>query len=122
MTPTMTRMVYLTLHGIALARVLATLKPDIDLQIVEVHPGACMLLRGAAARDVRSFKRDIQARLNLLNWLEGQGLDGLPRLKNVADHFVASCAAALAAWQWSLGNAVWQYPAETPHHPYAFAC
>jgi predicted nuclease with RNAse H fold len=122
MTPTMTRMVYLTLHGMALARLLETLKPDLDLRIVEVHPGACMLLRGAAAGDVEDLKRKDQARLNLLDWLEAQGLDGLPRSKNVADHFVASCAAALAAWQWTLGNAVWEYPAETPHHPYAFVC
>ncbi len=122
MTPTMTRMVYLTLHGMALARLLETLKPDMDLRIVEGHPGACMLLRGAAAGDVRGFKRDGRARMNLLDWLDAQGLKGLPRPDHVADHFVASCAAALAAWQWSLGRAVWEYPAEVPYHPYAFIC
>ena len=122
MTPTMTRMVYLTLHGIALARALETLKPELDLRIVEVHPGACLLLRGAASGDVRGFKRDGQARLNLLGWLETQGLDRLPRSNNVADHFVASCTAALAAWQWFLGRAAWEYPAEMPLHPYAFVC
>ncbi|HUI87164.1 MAG TPA: DUF429 domain-containing protein [Anaerolineales bacterium] len=122
MTPTMSRMVYLTLRGIVLARELEMLKPDTDLQIVEVHPGACLLLRGAAAGDVKGFKRHAQARLNLMNWLGAQGLGGLPRRKNVPDHFVAACAAALAAWQWSLGHAVWQYPAEAPHQPYAFVC
>ena len=122
MTPTMTRMVYLTLHGIALARILEALKPDVNLRIVEVHPGACMLLRGATVKDVEGFKRDPRARLNLLSWLDEQGLKGLPRSKNIADHFVASCAAALAAWQGSLGSAVWEYPAEMPYHPYAFVC
>ena len=120
MTPTMTRMVYLTLHGMALARLLETLKPDMNIRIVEVHPGACMLLRGAAVKDVEGFKRDPQARLNLLSWLDMQGLNGLPGSKNAADHFVASCAAALAAWQWALGSAVWEYPVEMPYHPYAF--
>ncbi len=122
MTPTMTRMVYLTLRGIALTRMLETLKSGIDLQIVEVHPGACMLLRGAAIEDIRRFKRNMQARLNLLDWLGTKGMGGLPRQGNVADHFVASCAAALGAWQWSLGKPVWIRPARPPDHPYDFAC
>ncbi len=122
MPPTMIRMVYLTLRGIALTRMLESLKPNLDLQIAEVHPGACMLLRGANAKDVAGFKRNMQARLNLLNWLETKGLSNLPRTENVADHFVASCASALGAWQWSVGRPVWVHAAEPPHHPYDFAC
>lgn len=42
MPPTLIRMVYLTLRGIALTRELETLKPQVDLKLVEVHPGrAC---------------------------------------------------------------------------------
>lgn len=122
MPPTMIRMVYLTLRGVALTRMLETLKSSIDLQIVEVHPGACMLLRGANAKDAIGFKRNMQARLNLLNWMETKGLNNLPRMENIADHFVASCAAAFGAWQWSLGKPVWLYPAKPPGHPYDFAC
>src|SRR5512147_98208 len=51
--PTMIRMVYLTLRGLHLTRLLESLEPQYDLGIVEVHPGACMILRGAEAADVR---------------------------------------------------------------------
>jgi predicted nuclease with RNAse H fold len=120
--PTMIRMVYLTLRGVALTRALESSRPQYDGRIVEVHPGACMLLRGAPAKDVAGFKRGIRARLNLLNWMGTQGLKGLPRAGDVADHFVASCAAALGAWQWSMGKSVWVHPAAPPLHPYDFAC
>jgi predicted nuclease with RNAse H fold len=121
MPPTMNRMVYLTLRGIVLARMLETLKPDIDLRIVEVHPGASMLLRNAPANEVASFKRNISARSQLLTWLETQGLKGIPRTGDVPDHYVASCAAALCAWQRSLGKSAWVFPARPPEHPYDFA-
>ncbi len=122
MPPTLIRMVYLTLRGVALTRELETLRPRIGLRIVEVHPGASMLLRGAAAADVAAFKRDLSARLRLLNWLQGMGLQGLPPDREPSDHFVAACAAALAAWQWSVGGPKWCYPRRPPEHPYDFAC
>ncbi len=122
MTPTMTRMVYLTLRGVALTRMLESLRPQVDVALVEVHPGACMALRGAPLQDVQAFKREPAARLRLLEWLEAQRVGGVPRLEDLSDHFVAACAAALAAWQWSLGRAVWCHPAQPPEHPYDFAC
>ena len=122
MPPTMIRMVYLTLRGIALTRMLETLRPHIQLEIVEVHPGACMLLRGAPAKDIAGFKRELPARLRLLQWLESMGLRELPQTEDTADHFVAACAAALAAWQWSLGKEAWRFPAQPPEHPYEFEC
>ena len=122
MPPTMIRMVYLTLRGIVLARMLETLRPDFDLRIVEVHPGAGMLLRGAPSKVVSALKRDKAARTQLLQWLEAQGLKGISRAGNVPDHYVAACAAALGAWQWSLGKSVWLYSAKPPDHPYDFAC
>jgi uncharacterized protein len=122
MPPTLIRMVYLTLRGVALTRMLHTLQPPIDLMMVEVHPGASMLLRGAPAKDVAEFKREAPARARLLNWLERVGLSALPRDEPASDHFVAACAAALAAWQWSLGNPAWYFPARPPEHPYDFAC
>jgi predicted nuclease with RNAse H fold len=122
MPPTMMRMVYLTLRGIVLARMLETLKPDFDLHIVEVHPGASMLLRNAPANEVANFKREGSARSRLLQWLETQGLKGISRTEDVADHYVAAGAAALAAWQWSLGRSAWIFSATPPDHPYDFAC
>ncbi len=122
MPPTLIRMVYLTLRGVALTRELETLRTQTDLRIVEVHPGASMLLRGAAAADVAAFKRDMSARLRLLDWLQGMGLKDLPPEREPSDHFVAACAAALAAWQWSRGASRWCYPGQPPEHPYDFAC
>jgi predicted nuclease with RNAse H fold len=122
MPPTLIRMVYLTLRGVALTRMLQRLQPRGELKIVEIHPGASMLLRGAPAQDVATFKRDVPARLRLLAWLEGMRLEELPREEAVSDHCVAACAAAMAAWQWSAGKAEWCYAARPPEHPYDFAC
>lgn len=122
MPPTLIRMVYLTLRGIALTRALETLKPQLDIRIVEVHPGAAMLLRDAPPLDVAAFKSDKAARLRLLKWLETEGLHELPRLESTSDHFVAACAASLAAWQWAIGKPAWCAPAQPPDHPYDFAC
>jgi len=120
MPPTMIRMVYLTLRGLQLTRILESMQQD--LRIVEVHPGACMILRGADQSDVRNFKRDFLARGRLLAWLQGQGVRGITRPETATDHYIAACAAALGAWQWSLGKSAWCFAAEPPHHPYDFAC
>jgi predicted nuclease with RNAse H fold len=120
MPPTMIRMVYLTLRGLQLTRLLESLK--YDLSIVETHPGACMILRGADANDVRKFKADISARERLLDWLEMKGVKGISSAQTISDHYVAACAAALGAWQWNLGKSIWCFASTTPHHPYDFAC
>lgn len=122
MPPTMIRMVYLTLRGVALTRLLESLKPKYDLGIVEVHPGVCMFLRGADADAVRKFKSDSSVRRSLLDWLQTKRLKGICREAAVSDHYVAACAAALSAWQWSLDKSVWYFAADLPHHPYDFAC
>lgn len=122
MPPTMIRMVYLTLRGLQLTRLLESLKPQYDLGIVETHPGACMILRGADANDVRKFKADASARGRLLDWLEAKGLKGISYSETAGDHYLAACAAALGAWQWSLGKSVWCFASDPPHHPYDFAC
>lgn len=122
MPPTMIRMVYLTLRGVALTRMLEGIQPEVRLRVVEVHPGAAMLLRGAPAADVAAFKHEAAARAHLVNWLGEMGLSGLPPADGTSDHFVAACAAALAAWQWSEGRAVWRFAARPPEHPYDFAC
>lgn len=120
MPPTMIRMVYLTLRGLQLTRLLESLQ--YDLSMVETHPGACMILRGADPNDVRKFKADVSVRKHLLDWLETKGLKGISSAETASDHYVAACAAALGAWQWSLGKSVWCFAAILPHHPYDFAC
>lgn len=122
MPPTMTKMVYLTLRGISLARLLEGLKPQFDLQIIEVHPGACMLLRDAPLEDVKNFKKEQTGRARLLSWLEAHGLKRISDRPAISDHYVAACAAALGAWKWGVGKSAWCFAADPPHHPYDFAC
>lgn len=122
MTPTMSRMVYLTLRGLGVSRCLETLRAQRTIQIVEVHPGATLALRGAPINAVMQFRHDIDARKQLLLWLEAQGLDDVGDIPVCTDHYVAACAAALAAWKWHHQETVWCMPAQPPHHPYDFAC
>jgi predicted nuclease with RNAse H fold len=121
MAPTLNRMVYLTLRGVAISRMLQTLKPRVPA-IVEVHPSATMALRGGPAQHVIRFKQDENARGQLLHWLESQGLEGVAAVDVPSDHYVAACASALAAWKWSAGQPVWVERATLPIHPFDFAC
>lgn len=121
MTPTLTRMVYLTLRGLAVARLIAGAEGGL-IRVAEVHPGAAMALGGAPVDAVKSFKSDPEARQALLQWLEGEGLRGVCGEANPADHYVAACACALAAWKWARNRSAWLWPACAPHHPFDFAC
>ncbi|MCX7667029.1 MAG: DUF429 domain-containing protein [Gemmataceae bacterium] len=121
MPPTLNRMAYLTLRGIVLSRILSTISPRTP-RIVEVHPSATMALRGAPIADVVNLKQTPSARRSLLAWLESQGLKGAAKFKQPSDHYVAACAAALAAWEWSRQESVWLEPAQLPFHPFDYAC
>lgn len=121
MPPTLTRMAYLTLRGMSIAR-LATALGGPRTRIVEVHPGAACALRGAPIAAVRDFKRRAAARRLILEWLETQGMEAVAGGRDPGDHFVAVCGAALAAWQWHHGAAAWVHPADPPWHPFDVAC
>ncbi len=121
MAPTMTRMSYLTLRGISVARSLESIEPRTP-RIVEVHPAASLGLRGASVRDIKRFKEDASARLNILRFLEDHGLDRVGNVGITSHHLISACAGALSAWAWGSGNAVWIAKAEPPYHPYDFAC
>jgi len=123
MAPTMTRMAYLTLRGMAVARALETLRPKRRApRIVEVHPIGCLALRGAPVFLLQRLKKSRHARQGLLVFLEGQGLEGAGRLGSGSPHLLAACACALAVWRWACGDAVWTFRAEPPYHPYDLAC
>ena len=130
MTPTMTRMAYLTLRGMAVARGLelavgkkaSAEKTRIELAIAEVHPAGALILRGAPLQAVRDLKSDPAGRQVLLAWLEAQGLRGTASLTDADDHLVAACAAALGVWGWMQGRPAWNHPAQPPLHPYAYVC
>jgi predicted nuclease with RNAse H fold len=114
MTPTMTRMAYLTLRGMAVARLLLALQPQ--ARVAEVHPGGVMVRRGAPVALVKAMKTSQSARSDLLNWLAKMGVSKLPI--QAGDHEIAAVAAALGAAHWGQNQKAWQFPARPPLHPF----
>jgi predicted nuclease with RNAse H fold len=121
MAPTAPRMVYLTLRGVVLAQILATMRGKHQVRVVEVHPGASLCFRGAPLDAIRGFAADELFRQALLGWLPSQRVCGLKILSPCSSHFVAACAGAVAAWDWHYGRSRWLVKAEPPWHPYDFA-
>lgn len=121
MAPTSPRMAYLTLRGVALSRALLIEAGGRDLRIVEVHPGAALVLSGASAGHVREMKRNAVSRAALLSHLGSCGMDDLRDPLAEVDHDIAALAAALAAWRWSIGRGAFLRPAAPPEHPFDFA-
>jgi uncharacterized protein len=124
MTPTMTKMVYLTLRGIRISREIENLKSVNPISIVEVHPGAVIGSRLSQEhfKCVLSYKQDLSARAFIKNWLEEQNLKQLPGFIEEENHYIDACAASLGAWHWKELNAKWIFPAAPPLHPYDFCC
>lgn len=118
MPPTLNRMIYLTARGMALARGLRQAGCTVPT-ILEVHPGAAMALRGAPIEAVKRFAGQAEARRVLLTWFEAQGVQGVIR-HEPSSHFVASCAAGLAAWKWSIDESAWMQSAKPPVHPFDY--
>jgi len=121
MTPTASKMAYLTLRGISVARALESIGVP-RASIVEVHPGAALALHGAPLDLVRAFKGDAAPRVGLLQWMQAIGVCGVPDSMASASHSIAACGAALAAWRWRNGAAEWTWKADPPLHPYDFVC
>jgi predicted nuclease with RNAse H fold len=120
MAPTMTKMVYLTLRGFAISRLLQQNIPL--LRIFENHPGASLLLNGFPADLVKDFKKDSDAREGIVNELNTRGVhfpQGFPKL---TEHQVAATSCCFAAWQYARKKAAWEYPAKPPIHPFPFIC
>jgi uncharacterized protein len=115
------RMVYLTLRGYGVTRLLATL-PAKQVEVVEVHPTASLALRNAPIGDVQRVGEDQTSRSRVQAWLELQGLAGIMLEPVCTSHFVAACSAALAAWKSIRGESVWRAEPEPPFHPYRFVC
>jgi predicted nuclease with RNAse H fold len=112
MPPTMTRMAYLTLRGMTIARLL---EDELGLdrsRVAEVHPASALVLRGAAPEDVAAIKESKAARRRIAEWM------GLPEAVAGSDHLVAAAAAALAVVGWQSGAPAFRHPADRPHHPY----
>ncbi len=114
MTPTMTRMVYLTLRGISLSRGLSAITPD----IVEVHPGSAVGLRSSDITSVLNYKIELNPRYQLRSFLEKDGVTGIPTDVLHSSHSFDACLAAYAAWKWKHGESEFLHAAEPPFHPF----
>jgi len=116
MPPLAPQMVYLTLRGLAVARMLCSL----PIKVVEVHPTASFALRNGLgdprnAMDPRNLE-ELEA------WFKSQGISGIDLKSGCTAHFIAACLAALAAWKWSKSDWMWRAEAEPPFHPFDFVC
>lgn len=114
--PTLTRMAYLTLRGIALARALRLACGE-RVEVVEASPTGALVLRGASAGDVREMKRQSAARERLRAWVN-ERIGDLPEGWGTVSHHLAAAGAVLAAHGWATGTPCWSWPAELPHHPH----
>ena len=120
MTPTMTRMSYLTLRGISITRILETLnnKP----KIIEVHPFISLLINGANKVDIDNVKKNTKAKKNILTFLKKRQISDLPIIASKNDHFLSSIIAARIAYLYSKNQYQWISKRKFPFHPYDFVC
>ncbi|MGD6803752.1 DUF429 domain-containing protein [Rossellomorea aquimaris] len=126
MSPTMNRMAYLTLRGIALTRSIDSLKTDRPIKVVEVHPGAVM---GSRIPDellphLLEYKRSEDSQKQIFHFLQSTDLNELPNEAGSSTHAIDACAAALGAWHWGdpYLEPNWCQKAVPPHHPFDFCC
>ncbi|OIK10342.1 hypothetical protein BIV60_21580 [Bacillus sp. MUM 116] len=126
MPPTLTRMVYLTLRGMALTRRIMALNLLEKVRIVEVHPGAAIGTRiGSKGLDhVLLYKREFESRKAILEWFKTNGMLDLPEKISQSSHQIDTCAAALAAWHWAdpTKQPKWHWNTISPEHPFEFCC
>ncbi len=124
MAPTFQRMVYLTLRGIHLSRMIQMYidQRQLPIRLCEVHPGAALILRQYfdVRPNVLDYKKDELAYEKLRSSLTNIGLHDVPYdwFQNIS-HRLDACGAALAAWHWINGRSMWCYPADrTQGHLY----
>lgn len=123
MSPTFQGMAWITLRGITLTRAIMLREELATVSVVEVHPGACLGLRGAPPDALRTYKKgNREGRRRIKDWLTESGLLEIPDdFGDTADE-LDSVAAALAAWKWERGDPAWLSKANPPHRPFDFAC
>ena len=120
MTPTMTRMSYLTLRGISITRILETLKKKPN--VIEVHPFVSLLINGANKEDIKNVKKNEKAKQNIFNFLKKRQISNLPVIVSKNDHFISSVIAAQIAYFYSKNQYQWRSKRKFPFHPYDFVC
>ena len=119
MPPTLTRMVYITLRGMNIARIVQSTRPE--MTVLENHPGTTLQLHGMPRKLVQSMKKDPEARANMVEFLRAE-IDDLPVNLAQTDHALAACGCILAADDYIRGKCAWTYDHQTLQHPYRFVC
>jgi predicted nuclease with RNAse H fold len=119
MPPTMTRMAYLSLRGISLAR---ALEQTVEATILEAHPTSAMLFRDIPESVATNIVDSAGARRAAATRLTDLASDALPATLVQSDHTVAALAAATAGADLAHGTPRWRFEADPPHHPYDFVC
>lgn len=119
MAPTMTRMVYLTVRGMTIARFFDERE---SVQIMEVHPIAALLWRGVRESDARQLKDSAESRERVVARIQESLVPDLPTSAADSDHVICSAAAAVAARDAAHDRAAWRYDDESPHHPFPLVC
>jgi len=119
MAPTMTRMVYLTVRGMTIARFFSNTE---SIRIMEVHPIAALLWRGIREADARQLKDSAESRERVAARIRESMVSDLPISAADSDHVICSAAAAVAARDAADGVAGWRYDDESPHHPFPLVC
>ncbi len=120
MTPTLTRMIYLTARGIHLAHSLKTID---RVEVVEVHPGVVLASR-LSAEDLHhalSYKKEPTDLEWVTDWLASTFLtEPLPPVNE--SHEVDAVLASIAAWHWAAKgkSPTWSMDSQPPHHPFPF--
>ncbi|RWZ58824.1 DUF429 domain-containing protein [Halobacillus fulvus] len=122
MTPTMTRMIYLTVRGIHLSHLLSAI-PNVK-EIVEVHPGTALASR--VSKDEIEYALSYKKNAEDLRWVEQWLAHYFSEvaLNSSASHEVDAYLAALAAWHWASEDhtSPWSKNAVPPHHPFPITC
>ncbi|MBA2175095.1 DUF429 domain-containing protein [Halobacillus locisalis] len=118
MTPTLTRMIYLTARGIHLAHSLKTIE---RVEVVEVHPGVALASRLSAEdfHHALSYKKEPTGLEWVTDWLTSTFLTtSLPPVHE--SHDVDAVLASIAAWHWAAEgkSPTWCMDAEPPHYPF----
>jgi uncharacterized protein len=127
MPPTLTKMVYLTLRGMALTRRIMSMNLMGKIRLVEVHPGAAIGARIGnedGLYHALHYKKEVESRKAIFEWFQTIGFLGLPDEIPLSSHQIDACAAALAAWHWAdpTKQPLWNWKIISPEHPFEFCC
>lgn len=119
MPPTLTKMVYITLRGINLVRLIQSECPGAT--IIESHPGVTLQASGVDGDLIMKMKSQSKARNAIVDYLSTRIVDLIPEI-GMTDHGLAACGCAMAAEAFERGANYWFYDASPPQHPCIFAC